>query len=117
MSLLRVCLFAGEDAYLQPVFGQWYWTRRIRVERARRVVGLVEIEHGRSVIFQVRVKESSSVVGLFSARAIAEDEPEALRPRRHRPQTDLLPFNRKLHDAFTLHHVFVAQLVRRSYFA
>src|SRR5690349_22190703 len=78
--------FAGEDLHLQPILRQRNRAGRVRVERAGRVVGLVEVENRRAVVLEIRIEKPRGFVGLVAARRVAEDEVEALRARRERPQ-------------------------------
>ena len=75
-----VRFFAGGNAHLQTILRQRNGAGRIGIERAGRIVGLVEIQHRRPVVPQVRVQEARGLVGFLAARAVAEDVPEPLRP-------------------------------------
>ncbi len=60
-----VRLLAGEDLHWQPVLPKRDRTRRVGVERARRVVRLVEVQHGRPIVEQVGVQEARGFVGFL----------------------------------------------------
>src|SRR5438874_10640743 len=96
---VRIRLLANENTRRQPILRQRQRTRRELVERARRIVGLVEIENRRPVRTEVRVEEPGRVVRLLAAGPVAEDEEETVRPGRHRPEAQLRAVQRELDDA------------------
>src|SRR3954451_18917167 len=73
---------AGFDWDWKLVFLDRQWARREVGERARGVVGAVEIEIDGAVLRQRRVQEATRLVGLRAAREVLEDEEQILVPRR-----------------------------------
>src|SRR5207247_4162004 len=100
------------DANLQAVVLRRQRTGRKWIEGARRIVGLVEIEDRRAVGAQIRVEESCGLVRLFAAGAVAKDEKEPVRPRRHRAEANRLAVQGELHDPSGLVDGVVAELIR-----
>ena len=71
-------------------------SRELR-ERARRVIGAVEVQIDDAVVRERRVEKASGFVGFRSARQVLEDE-EQTAARRHfalRPSNHVLPVWRR----------------------
>src|SRR5204862_5939086 len=73
-----VLLLSGFDPELEAVLRRRQRAGREVVERARRVVGLVEIERSATALRQRNVKEAPGPVGLASARLVREHDEELL---------------------------------------
>src|SRR6266704_3509680 len=73
---MAVIQLARLDAQRHPVLGRRKRAGRVGGERARRVVGLVEVEDDPPVLRQVGVKEAPGRVGLLAAGLVADDEEE-----------------------------------------
>src|SRR5205809_1661425 len=103
--------FSGKDLHRQAVLFQRNGARRVRVERAGRVVRLVEVEQRRPIIPEVRVEEACGLVRFRAARRVAEYEIEALRPRREGAETQRLPHEREFDDTLGQELVEIAHRV------
>src|SRR5580692_4325190 len=67
---MRIRLLTGEDANLHSILGNGERARREGVERAWRVVRLVEVQDGRAIVPQIGVEEARGLVRLLSARPV-----------------------------------------------
>ena len=76
LASASVVEFPGLDSDLQLVLRRRQRASREWIERARRIVGLVEVDCSRSVqVGQVSVQKPRSGIGFVSAGQVAEDKP------------------------------------------
>ena len=77
-----ILLFAGLNPHRQPIIRRRQRAGGVRSESARRIDGLVEIEHHAAFLGQGRVEETASAVGFATAGLIAKNVKQLLCIRR-----------------------------------
>src|SRR5215467_2885887 len=76
LSVQLVNLLSRFDSYLKTIFFRRQRARRVRVEGAGRIFGLVEVERHLPVDRSRRVEEASRRVGFVPTGQIPKDEPQ-----------------------------------------
>src|SRR5690242_11182436 len=74
VAVFVVVFFARMDRHAQPVFFRRQRTSGIRSDRARWVVGPVEVEHHRPAGYRAGLQKAPAGISLGLAGGIAEDE-------------------------------------------
>src|SRR5215469_8569847 len=110
MPLVPVILLPGWHGYRQLVLLRRKRARRVRGQRARRIVGIVEVQNDLAVLHRTRLQKPSRRIRLALPRGIAENQEEALiRLAADRYQADLLSVYRRTHFSKSLGLRDVAQ--------
>src|SRR3990172_2341617 len=110
--MLLVVFLTRLDANLQAVLLRGHGTGGIGIERARWVIGLVEINDDASVLRVTGPKEAGRGIGLLAARLVLENEPQPAVGVRDRLHAERLPLELEVDDARALVAVDIPEHVQ-----